>query len=141
MKAKIAKDFHWEMCHRLPFHKGPCKNIHGHSYKMRIELEGETNGDSMILDFYDIEQVVGPLVDKFDHSFICDEADKDTIEFLEMRGFKYNVISDYTTAENLASVVLGEIAPKFAGYENISRVTVRLFETEDAFAEVSRDLK
>jgi len=38
---KIAKEFKWEMGHRLPEHFGQCKNIHGHSYKMLVEFEGE----------------------------------------------------------------------------------------------------
>ena len=38
---KIAKEFRWEMGHRLPEHFGLCKNIHGHSYKMIVEFEGE----------------------------------------------------------------------------------------------------
>ena len=38
---KIAKEFRWEMGHRLPEHFGLCKNIHGHSYKMVVEFEGE----------------------------------------------------------------------------------------------------
>ena len=38
---KVAKEFKWEMGHRLPEHFGNCKNIHGHSYKMIAEFEGE----------------------------------------------------------------------------------------------------
>ncbi len=40
MESRIAKEFHWEMGHRLPFHQGGCQNIHGHSYTMRVEIIG-----------------------------------------------------------------------------------------------------
>ena len=42
---KIAKEFNWEMGHRLPEHFGKCKNIHGHSYKMMVELEGDLDDE------------------------------------------------------------------------------------------------
>ena len=29
MRTTISKQFRWEMGHRLPFHEGLCKNIHG----------------------------------------------------------------------------------------------------------------
>ena len=33
---KIAKEFRWEMGHRLPEHFGLCKNIHGHCHSYVI---------------------------------------------------------------------------------------------------------
>lgn len=40
---KIFKDFHFEAAHRLPnvpdAHK--CSRLHGHNYKVRIEVTGE----------------------------------------------------------------------------------------------------
>ena len=47
---KVAKEFKWEMGHRLPEHFGNCKNIHGHSYKMIAEFEGRLNENDMIID-------------------------------------------------------------------------------------------
>jgi len=55
---RIAKEFVWEMSHRLPYHEGNCKNIHGHSYKMELSLEGEPNENGMLIDFYHIERIV-----------------------------------------------------------------------------------
>ncbi|MDA3844331.1 MAG: 6-carboxytetrahydropterin synthase, partial [Candidatus Kapabacteria bacterium] len=69
MKTKIAKNFDWEMSHRLPNHDGLCRNIHGHSYKMRVELEGEPNKQSMVIDYYDMKLVISPLLEKLDHCF------------------------------------------------------------------------
>lgn len=132
---RIAKDFKWEMSHRLPFHKGLCRNIHGHTYKMRVELVGEPNEESMILDYYDMKQVVNPLIEKLDHSFMVDENDIEIIEFLQKMGMKYQVISDYTTAENITTLILAELAEGFRKYENIKYLKVRIHETRDTFAE------
>ena len=58
----IAKDFIWQMSHRLTFHKGLCQNIHGHSYKLRVYLTGETDKNGMIIDFYDLEKIINPFL-------------------------------------------------------------------------------
>ena len=42
---KVAKEFRWEMAHRLQHHKGKCSNLHGHSYKMIVEFKGTINND------------------------------------------------------------------------------------------------
>jgi len=83
MKARIAKDFYWEMTHRLPFHKGPCRNIHGHSYRLRVEIEGELDEDGMVLDYYHLKQLLAPVIDSLDHSFAVDENDDLMLDFLK----------------------------------------------------------
>ena len=72
---KISKEFRWEMGHRLPLHDGLCKNVHGHSYKLLIEISGEVNKNGMIIDFFDLSNIIQPLLDKFDHAFMCSEDD------------------------------------------------------------------
>jgi len=42
------------MAHRLPFHDGGCRNVHGHSYSMTIELVGEPDRNGMVLDYFDM---------------------------------------------------------------------------------------
>ncbi|MDX9791277.1 MAG: 6-carboxytetrahydropterin synthase [Candidatus Kapaibacterium sp.] len=140
MTTKIGKEYKWEMSHRLPFHEGPCKNIHGHSYKMFLILEGELTENSMVLDYYDIDKFVKPLLEKFDHSFVCDKDDYKMIEFLRDNGFKYHVIDYYTTSENLVTYMLESALPHFKQYRNLTKLTIRLYETEDAYAERSISL-
>jgi 6-pyruvoyltetrahydropterin/6-carboxytetrahydropterin synthase len=132
---RVAKDFRWEMSHRLPFHESLCKNVHGHSYKMRVELAGELNQQEMVLDYYDMKQIVMPLIEMLDHSFICDESDLNTIEFLEKNDMKYQVISSYTTVENIVSLAISELMPGFKKFSNIKYLKVRVHETLDTFAE------
>lgn len=141
MKTRIAKEFKWEMSHRLPFHDGLCKNLHGHSYKMVVILEGEPNASGMIMDFYDIETAVRPLLDKLDHAFLCSEGDKKLIGFLKEYGFKYATMPNYTTAEYMAQHFIGEIKGSFAKHDNIEMLAIRIYETIDAYAEVSLKLK
>ena len=73
---KIAKEFRWEMGHRLPDHFGLCKNIHGHSYKMIVEFEGELDKNQMVIDYYDVEKIINPIIEKLDHAFMINKEDK-----------------------------------------------------------------
>ena len=38
---KIAKEFSFDMAHMLDGHDGKCKNLHGHTYKLQVEVAGE----------------------------------------------------------------------------------------------------
>ncbi len=60
---RVAKDFGWEAAHRLPRHAGLCGNLHGHSYRMTVELEGEPDEHGIVIDFQDIKAVIKPLID------------------------------------------------------------------------------
>ena len=141
MKVRLGKDFNWEMSHRLPFHDGGCRNIHGHSYKMRVDIIGTTDPDGMVLDFYEIDRIVRPYLDAMDHAFVVDSDDKDIIEFLDKHNFKKFIIPHTSTAEHLAMYFIQEFAPKFASYSNIEHIKVRVFETIDAFAEVEMPIR
>ena len=55
---KIGKEFRWEMGHRLPLHTRGCQNIHGHSYKLIVEIEGEPGANGMVADYTDLKQIV-----------------------------------------------------------------------------------
>lgn len=131
---KVAKEFKWEMGHRLPDHYGNCKNIHGHSYKMIVEFEGELNKDDMIIDFYDIDKIINPLIEKLDHAFMVNKNDKDVIEFLDKIKSKKIVVDFNSTVENICNYVLKEIKISKLP-QNIFSVSVRIYETNEDYAE------
>ena len=54
---RITKEFKFEMAHALHGYDGLCKNIHGHSYRMIVEFEGELDEQGMVIDFYDVEKI------------------------------------------------------------------------------------
>ena len=133
---KIAKEFRWEMGHRLPEHFGLCKNIHGHSYKMLVEFEGELDKNEMVIDYYDVEKIVNPLIEKLDHAFMVNKNDNIVLEFLEKINSKKIVVDFNTTAENICLYLLNEIK-KVPLSANLSSVKVRVYETEFDYAEES----
>jgi 6-pyruvoyltetrahydropterin/6-carboxytetrahydropterin synthase len=73
---QLKKEFRFEAAHRLPSHDGKCQRLHGHSWKMRIVVQGMTLHDvgpkiGMLVDFSDISAKVKPLVDDFlDHHYL-----------------------------------------------------------------------
>ena len=141
MKTRIAKEFRWEMSHRLPFHDGLCKNVHGHSYKLLVEIEGDLNDNGMLLDYYDLKKIVFPLIDKLDHCCLCDKNDSVLIDFLNQNEMKYLVIDKYTTAENIAQFIIEELSLSISKHANIDKIKLRLFETSEVYAEVELIMK
>ncbi len=131
---KIAKEFRWEMGHRLPEHFGLCKNIHGHSYKMIVEFEGELDKSQMVIDYYDVEKIINPVIEKLDHAFMVNIDDKIVIEFLEKMNSKKVVVGFNSTAENICNYLLSEIK-KCSLPSNISSLKIRVYETQFDYAE------
>lgn len=139
--AKVAKRFRWDSAHRLPGHPGLCRNLHGHSYAMEVEFEGPIGKDGIVIDFKEIKNFVGPLVDEWDHATLVAEYDVDLLAAVQQLNSRYAILSSDSTAENMAEMVLdhvfavGEARLREVG---ITHVTVRLHETETCYAEVSR---
>ena len=131
---RVAKEFRWEMGHRLPFHDGLCTNLHGHSYKLMVEFTGKVNGNGILVDYYDIKKIVGPIVDKLDHAFIVNKSDTELIEILTKLNSRHVVIDADTTAENISLYFIDEIK-KGELPESVTKIKVRVFETENTYAE------
>ena len=131
---KIAKEFRWEMGHRLPEHFGKCKNIHGHSYKMIVELEGDVDESGMVMDYYDVKKMIEPIVEKLDHAFMVYKEDKEIISFLEKMKSKMVVVEFQSTVENICRYFLDEIK-KASFPQNVKNISVRIYETADDYAE------
>jgi 6-pyruvoyltetrahydropterin/6-carboxytetrahydropterin synthase len=135
---KIAKEFRWEMGHRLPDHKGLCRNIHGHSYRMVVELEGEVLKNGMIIDFYDLGLIVKPIIDKLDHAFLVNRKDVKVFEFLKKNKMKLVAVDYSATVENICSDMLRRIVKEFRSQKikNISAISLKIYETPNSFAEM-----
>lgn len=133
---KIAKEFRWEMGHRLPDHFGQCKNIHGHSYKMIVEFEGELDRNEMIIDYYDVEKIINPIIENLDHAFMVNKNDQIVLEFLNSMNSKKVVVDFQSTAENICLYLLNEIK-KASLPGNVKKIKVRVYETSFDYAEES----
>ncbi len=132
---KIAKDFRWEMAHRLQCHKGKCYNLHGHSYRMQVEFEGNINSNTgMVLDYFDVKDIVAPLVNRLDHTVIIWNKDTKLIEKISELDSASVIVPFETTAENLVRYFLEKILLANLPKE-IRKIKVRVCETENTYAE------
>ena len=117
---KVTKIFQWDAAHRLALpYKSKCTNMHGHTYKVEVELEGDLNNEGMVLDFSQFKGLVAPA--NFDHQTIN-----------EMEWFKQH--DKNPTAENLVLFIkeMLEITRK-PFHPKIRRI--RVWETPNSFAE------
>ena len=136
---KAAKHFRWEGAHRLPWHEGACRNLHGHSYRMTVEVEGEPDARGMLVDFKDLKRALQPLVDAWDHATLVADGDDALLDALRSLGSKYAVLPYDSTSENLCRYVadhLGTEALDASMLHRLTMIRVRIQETETSYAEV-----
>jgi 6-pyruvoyltetrahydropterin/6-carboxytetrahydropterin synthase len=136
---KIAKEFHWEMGHRLSFYKGKCKNLHGHSYKLLVELTGSEDSNGLLMDYYDLAKLISPIIEKIDHCFMVSSKDTILIDALKKLDSKTVIVYFESTAENICKYILNEIKQSTLP-SNIKSIKARVYETEDAYAENELEL-
>lgn len=115
---KIAADFSFEAAHRLPKlpdgHK--CKNLHGHNYRLTVEVEGVLDERGFVMDYAELEEIVDPIIKRVDHRYLNE------IDGLEN-----------PTSEVLVQWFMDQIKPQLPG----KSVTLRIFETPRYYVEMS----
>jgi len=68
-KLKIITDF--DAAHQLRGYKGKCENIHGHNWKVEIEVISENlNEIGIAIDFKELKKISDEVVSELDHTFI-----------------------------------------------------------------------
>jgi 6-pyruvoyltetrahydropterin/6-carboxytetrahydropterin synthase len=69
----LYKEFSFDAAHFLPNvpegHK--CKEIHGHTYSLKIFVAGKIQSDlGWVLDYGDLKEAVEPVVKQLDHTLL-----------------------------------------------------------------------
>lgn len=65
---KVGRTFYFDASHHLPKYRGKCEQLHGHTYRLDVVVEGNIGEEGMVLDFNDLEKVVEKnVVEKLDH--------------------------------------------------------------------------
>lgn len=138
---KVTKQFEFEMAHMLAGHPSLCKNLHGHSYKLFVTVEGPVV-DDMVVDFKDLKAVVkGAIVDPLDHCFAFnantdDEFEKDLIAVVKKHQKKCFAFPWRTSCENMAKWMYEELNDGLKLGKATYRVSkIKLYETSSSFAE------
>lgn len=136
---KVAKEYRWEMGHRLSFRNDKCSNLHGHSYSLIVEFEGEIDSSGMLIDYFEIDRIMDPLIARMDHRFFVPAQDEVLASALRELGAETFVADFNPTSECLVLYYLKEIA-KAGLPKNVKRLSLRLSESPGSYAEDSLDL-
>ena len=104
----------FDSAHFLARYNGKCRNIHGHRWRVVIEIAGENLDDGMVVDFTDIKAALKALTDNLDHSLVMekDTLKPQTYECLGDEGFRIMIMDFRPTAENFAKYFFDEIKNK-----------------------------
>lgn len=81
---KIIKTFLFDAAHNLPGYKGKCKELHGHTYKLEVGVEGKINKKTgMVFDFAELSKIVKEeVVEVYDHKYLNDFFSNPTAEIM-----------------------------------------------------------
>jgi 6-pyruvoyltetrahydropterin/6-carboxytetrahydropterin synthase len=75
MKVRLTKEFRFEASHRLAHlpEDHPCYRLHGHGYRVEIEVYGEVDPETgFLLDYGDLKKIVQPVIAQLDHHHLND---------------------------------------------------------------------
>lgn len=138
---RVTKEFGFEMAHVLWNYDGPCRNVHGHSYRLFVTLSGipfedpDNPKNGMVIDFTDLKRIVkDEIISVFDHSVVVSKRyDLEKTEmFLKL--FGNTVLVDYQpTCENLVSDFAARIIPCLP--RSVKLHSLKLYETATSYAE------
>lgn len=135
MKTRISKVFDFDAGHRLEGlpdgHK--CRHLHGHTYRVEIEVCGEPDDNGMVVDYANLAAAWAPLHDQLDHSYLASDGDP-IADAAEAAGLKVCRIGGPTTTENLAAWIWERLF--VIGFMQPILTRVRVYESSTTQAEV-----
>ena len=87
-RTRVTCTFTFEAAHRLAWHSGKCRNLHGHSYRLDVSVEGPLDANGVVLDFDVLQDVVrSNVIDAWDHRDLNEVLDNPTAELLAQRAW------------------------------------------------------
>ena len=78
MKLGLIADF--DAAHSLPGYQGKCANLHGHTYKVEVVIEGLKGENGFVMDFFQLKKILNSVLEDFDHSNLNDLLPNPTAE-------------------------------------------------------------
>jgi 6-pyruvoyltetrahydropterin/6-carboxytetrahydropterin synthase len=100
--------------HRLRDYNGPCARIHGHNWKIRLEVQSAIADEKgIVLDFTTLEHYLHQVTGPFDHQLMNDVSPFDVMN---------------PTAENLAKYIYDRVEKLLP--DQIKMKKVNVWETD-----------
>lgn len=128
MKYIVTKEFRFEAAHRLlRNYTGKCTNNHGHSWLVRLHLEGENLDEKdMLIDFQELKALKVWIDDNLDHATLLWEQDP-MVKYIKESGQRIFITRKNPTSEHIAEVIITQAIRLF---EN-ARIKVKCLEVNE----------
>lgn len=79
--VRICREYDFDAAHRLEWHPGACRRLHGHTYTLELSVAGQLDERGVVMDFAELDQVVrSQVLDKVDHQYLNDLIENPTAE-------------------------------------------------------------
>ena len=122
MRLVVEETF--SAAHRLLGYDGPCGKLHGHNWRVRVEIEGRPdNIQYMVVDFTEIKRIIREL----DHKVLLCEDDKMCL-ILAVNGHDVVKLPHNPTCECLAEYIARRIIEIYG--QRLSYISVTVWETD-----------
>lgn len=140
-KIRLTKEFSFEAAHALGGYDGPCREIHGHSYRLFVTIKGEPSTDplnpkqGMVMDFGVLKKIVSEeIVSRFDHALVLrSTADEELRRVLAAQFDNLIEVEYQPTCENMLDDFARRITSRLP--EGVTLHSLRLHETASSYAE------
>ncbi len=118
---EVSVDETFAAGHALRGYKGKCENVHGHNYRVRVTLEGDSlDSIGLLYDFVHLKRMIKDVIQALDHRFMNEIPPFDTIN---------------PSAENMAKYFYEQAAQKLPRAANGARLaSVTVWESDTTYA-------
>jgi len=107
---RLFIETHFAASHQLHGYNGPCKALHGHTWKVRVEIKTNLkNNIGISFDFKELKGITMSVIDRIDHCHINDIPPFD---------------KENPTAENLAEYIFREVKGQLPPEARMSEVVI-----------------
>lgn len=138
MPLAVTTEFTFDAAHRLLKYEGPCRNLHGHTYRLQVEVEprrvNEPMVDGILIDFKELKEIVeGDVIASFDHTCILESNDP-LVEVLVDNNCLLHIMAGPPTVENMIVRIATILQGNFDQIKYVKLKSVALWETPTCFA-------
>lgn len=126
-----VEGFDFDSAHYTTGTTEKCRNLHGHTFSLDVEVKGELDEKSgMVLDFGSIKGAVEEVLEGWDHKFLIPKSEADKVEAKGPFNFEVKIIEGRAaTTENIALNLAEEI------HERVDLpVKVKVYEGRRSYA-------
>lgn len=132
----LTRDFQFEASHFLTKYHGKCEKLHGHSYRMRVTVEGTIAENGLILDFAILKRIIKrKVVDRLDHSHLNDLIENPSAERVvlwicqQLHDFPALLLEELADP-NLTEEIKNYVRPEDRSHVKPDGAPVRLYEIQ-----------